>query len=394
LRALLSWLARAPDVDMLRAECLRELRGRHPGARIVAFSEYTDTINALYRALSSDAGVAARTHRGARVAGGRTRRRDVLAQFGADTAVPAHERIELLLTTDLLSEGVDLQAAQVVVHLDLTWNPARLEQRVGRLRRIGARNDTVHVYVMPPPAGAERLLQLERRLRAKLGIAAATIGAAGTILSGVSFATDESDARLSERIAVHLERWRGDAAPPGAPIVAATRAATNGAIACVRIGDRCELLAISGARVNAARAEIASLLGDAHGGDAPVDQRAIHDVQRALDSWLAHHRVMNVVSLPEVRLARTRRSVLQRVDTIVRRTPRHAQARLAPLMHAARSAAAATLSAGAEQVLQQLASCALDDQAWLHAMREFAQMHSPPATAHEVVAVLLLVRGD
>ena len=49
----------------------------------------------------------------------------------------AHERVTLLLATDLLSEGVNLQDASVVVHLDLPWNPARLAQRLGRVRRPG-----------------------------------------------------------------------------------------------------------------------------------------------------------------------------------------------------------------------------------------------------------------
>src|SRR6185312_16097211 len=86
-------------------------------------------------------GVAALTAHGGRVAGGRISRREVLVQFTphADgAAVPTADHIRLLIATDVLSEGLDLQRASVVVHLDLPWNPARLEQRVGRVRRLGA----------------------------------------------------------------------------------------------------------------------------------------------------------------------------------------------------------------------------------------------------------------
>ena len=47
----------------------------------------------------------------------------------------------LLLTTDLASEGVNLQDASVVVHLDLPWTAARLEQRVGRVARLASAHD-------------------------------------------------------------------------------------------------------------------------------------------------------------------------------------------------------------------------------------------------------------
>src|SRR6201999_3019501 len=121
---------------------------------------YAETVNALRAKLAVDSGIASLTANGARVAGGRVSRDTVLAQFTpAQTpqrATPAAERIDLLLTTDLLSEGLNLQEASVAVHLDLPWNPARLEQRVGRIRRIGSRFPTVSGDVGAPPASAEK----------------------------------------------------------------------------------------------------------------------------------------------------------------------------------------------------------------------------------------------
>ena len=88
----------------------------------------------------------------------------------------------------------------------------------------------------------------------------------------------------------------------------------------------------------------------------------------------------------------SRRALLRRVDTISRRAPRHAQPQLAPLMRAARSAAAATLSAGAERVLDELARSPMTDEAWLHAVGEFAALHARGRgdAAPRLLALLLL----
>ncbi len=57
-------------------------------------------------------------------------------------------RIRLLLGTDAASEGLNLQRLGTLINLDLPWNPTRLEQRKGRIQRIGQLNDTVFIYNM------------------------------------------------------------------------------------------------------------------------------------------------------------------------------------------------------------------------------------------------------
>src|SRR5439155_26164339 len=119
------------------------------------------------------------TARAARIVTGRLSRDELLARFAPEgqgsRAYAPHEAVTLLLATDLLSEGVNLQDASIVIHLDLPWNPARLSQRVGRVRRPGGAA-LVHSYLVAPPAGAALLLDVERRLRDKLGTAARAIG--------------------------------------------------------------------------------------------------------------------------------------------------------------------------------------------------------------------------
>lgn len=57
-------------------------------------------------------------------------------------------QIRLLLGTDAASEGLNLQRLSSLINLDLPWNPTRLEQRKGRIQRIGQLSDTIFVYNM------------------------------------------------------------------------------------------------------------------------------------------------------------------------------------------------------------------------------------------------------
>ncbi|HEY2848677.1 MAG TPA: DEAD/DEAH box helicase, partial [Gemmatimonadaceae bacterium] len=122
-----------------RAAFLLGLRDAHPGARIVAFTSHADTATALFRALRATPGVALLKARGARTAGGTRPRADIIDALSADAGATRsrHDNITLVITTDLLSEGVNLQGASVIVHLDIPWTPAALEQRVGRAARMG-----------------------------------------------------------------------------------------------------------------------------------------------------------------------------------------------------------------------------------------------------------------
>lgn len=395
VRDVIDWLGRTPDPDVARAARLQQLRHEHPGERIVAFSEYADTVAALHRQLAPQGRVAMLTHTGGRLASGPISRAELLARFapGASHRTPVAERIDLLLTTDVLSEGVSLHDASVLVHLDLAWNPARLEQRVGRLRRLGAVRDRIAVYLFPPPAPAERLLAMERRLRLKLDTAAHAVGLAGTILPGLACPPPLAhQTRPAERIATLLGCWRRAEPVPAECVVAAARAARLAAVVAIERAGTVTLLAISGTRVSSDMDEVTQLLEEADGPDLPVAGSRVAAVERLVHQWMSRLDVTGVVDLTMTRVVRSRRALLQRVDRISRQTARHAQTARAPLVHAARAAATATLSAGAERVLDELARAPMPDDAWLHAVGEFAALHAREArTAPARIRVMLLL---
>lgn len=397
-RALLDWLVTAPDPDSARAHALRSLLDRHPGERVIAFSEYADTVAALFRLVVPSTQVAMLTHGGGRLVSGPISRAEILERFAAGSRARTHlrERIDLLLTTDVLSEGVNLPDASVVVHLDLAWNPARLEQRVGRLRRIDSTHRSIAVYVMPTPAPAERLLSVERRLRAKRAIAHRTIGTAGTILPGDDASGLPPPAiRATERIASLLRSWRRAAGHRPRGVVAGVRASERGGIACVRVGGAVTLLAIGDGRVSEETAEVERLCAGAGGETASIDAGLVDETHRLVEHFLVRRQVSGVVDVTAMHVARARRALLQRADSIARGASREQRPRLAPLLHAVRAAATSSLSAGAERALHELTEAALPDDAWLRAIEEFAAVHAnrSPLPSVEVLALLILRPG-
>jgi superfamily II DNA or RNA helicase len=161
----------AEPVDRARAEALRRIGGTHRGVTVIAFAQFTDTVRALGRQMRWEAGVATLTARGGRVAGGPMTRLELLQRVAPrahGVREPAmHERVRLLLTTDLLAEGVNLQDAGVVVHLDQPWTPTAIAQREGRITRLGSPHAEVHAYTLRPPGGGAELLAIAARLRRK-----------------------------------------------------------------------------------------------------------------------------------------------------------------------------------------------------------------------------------
>ena len=195
--------------DGARADALRGMLEAHPGTPIIAFSQFTHTIGALHRALSDIAGVGLLSSKHARIASGRISRSEALARFAPlaqeRPPPPAHHAIRLLLATDLLAEGVNLQDAGVVVHLDLPWTAALREQRVGRCARIGSPHRAVHVYSFAPHPDGDRALRLQHRLAVKASLSRRFAG--GDAVHRARTHARESAADAASRLYARVQRW-------------------------------------------------------------------------------------------------------------------------------------------------------------------------------------------
>lgn len=86
------------------------------------------------------------------------------------------DEVRVLICTDVLSEGQNLQDSNVVVNFDLPWAIIRLIQRAGRVDRIGQRAEEIHCYSFLPADGVEQLIQLRERIRQRLQENAEVVG--------------------------------------------------------------------------------------------------------------------------------------------------------------------------------------------------------------------------
>jgi hypothetical protein len=132
-------------------------------------------------------------------------------------------RIRILLTTDLLSEGVNLHNAEVVVHLDLPWTAARLEQRVGRLSRIGSPYELVHVFGFAPPRALEQAQRTVARLRAKWRAGRRRFGESALLLDEALVSAPRRDSKAAhaeagEELQRVVAQWLGSAHGDSLPV--------------------------------------------------------------------------------------------------------------------------------------------------------------------------------
>jgi len=84
--------------------------------------------------------------------------------------------VRILVTTDVLAEGINLHRSNIVINYDLPWNPTRVLQRVGRVNRVGAAHEKVHVFNFFPTAQSDLHLGLEASVKAKIQTFHDTLG--------------------------------------------------------------------------------------------------------------------------------------------------------------------------------------------------------------------------
>lgn len=185
--------------------------------KVVLFSYFKDTARYLYHNLMGDEDFL-RTlgHRQISIVDGGVKpqeRKDRIIRFSPKANnrddMPPEREILLLISTDVLSEGQNLQDADTVINYDLHWNPIRMVQRIGRLDRIGSPHPTVHVYNFIPEDALESLLGLLERLHHKLEAINRTVGLDESVLGEVpnpmDFNTLRRIAQADEQVLDELE---------------------------------------------------------------------------------------------------------------------------------------------------------------------------------------------
>lgn len=191
-----------PKAAQVRAliDSLPPTDARGTATKVVIFTNYRDTAEYLFHQLGGGSSAAFRRDGLVRVrsnlkeslwmsvltgADDAKRRAAVLERFAplsthrdaepiddpalADKIRPYREEgIDLLIATDVLSEGQNLQDAQYLINYDLHWNPVRMIQRAGRIDRLYSPHEKVFIFNVMPEQGLEDLLRLVGRLTRKL----------------------------------------------------------------------------------------------------------------------------------------------------------------------------------------------------------------------------------
>ncbi|MGQ0814059.1 MAG: helicase-related protein [Gemmatimonadota bacterium] len=188
--------------ELARAASEAEANGitdvdRRNRRKVLIFSHFADTVqwimDFLKRGVDTDERLGAYRGRIAGVRGTESMdgitRRDAIFGFAPESteAPPAlsEDRFDILVTTDVLAEGMNLQQAGRIINYDLPWNPMRLVQRHGRIDRIGSSHTDVFITCIFPDQQLEALLALEHRIRRKLAQAAASVGLDQVVIPGV-----------------------------------------------------------------------------------------------------------------------------------------------------------------------------------------------------------------
>lgn len=411
--------------DEHRCRILREIRQRHTGERIVVFSQFADTVHEIFTRLRADGGIAAVTANGALVAGGPLTRSQVLGRFApvASSSRPPSraEAIEVLIATDLLSEGLNLQDAAVVVHLDLPWTNARLTQRLGRVWRIGSEHARVHEYALAPPAAADQMLRITKVLTRKAGAAWSAIGE-----QFLPLLTSRADStatppqldrvRAGEEVRTLLRGWvaaslgsvriigdTADSSREPATAVAGVRAPFEAWIGLLEVGGDLQLVAAqrSGEPSTDPRC-VLEVARAAQGPACVASPSRVDRVLREIDVYMDAARGAADAGVTAVG-SRARATASSRIAALAAAAPPHRRPAVSRLAAAARDAVAASRSAGAERLLAALVSTSAGDEgadaaeAWLERIIEVTDSGAPNAigigasTTARVHALIVLV---
>ena len=352
-RELARLRALAADGRDPKADALDRLLDAQPGKTIV-FTDARATARYLLQRLRSRRAAAVFGVAG-RFAAGEATRHELLRAFApaAQGAPPPPSALEtdLLIATDLLSEGLNLQDAERVVHYDVPWSPARLAQRVGRIDRLGSHHLGIATVTFLPPEPLAAALAIEERLAAKVR---AQLAAGSAQVETAQGAAGESPAldwcdRLAE-LADHV----GAAAPTGA--WAAVRGEAEATVLLVRIGALVEAIVVEGGVARADPVAATRLL--AHACTAQPVAGSMTELGRAVEAAAGLVR-SRLAAVQDARWRATDRDRLARrlipwVLSAARRAARRGDARQLTALDGLVSRLASGMTAGEELLLEDV----------------------------------------
>jgi superfamily II DNA or RNA helicase len=384
-------------IDESRALIVAEAAAGDSHRRAVAFAQYSETVSMLFRRLSRETRTAMLTSHGARVAGGALSRYEAVARFApvatGSPAPPPAERIDLLLTTDLLSEGVNLQDADTVIHLDIPWTVARMEQRVGRIARLGSAHRSVHVHVLRPPRSADEVLRGESIVQRKWHLAKDVVGTSapnpGLESANVLQTSERESPRQAtpekvEQLRAILERW----------II--PRDDHYSHLSAISWHGAPRLLIGLKDRVVTDLATQIQICARSDGGETTTDPDDFSRAIEMISRWADEENATAAAGLASSNAPR-RRDLTSRIDASIASAPPHLRSARLAAAQTARTVVTTPQCAAVERELAALARSNLPDDEWLGAMANLqttAGRPKTPSTDPLDIHAILILRDD
>jgi ERCC4-related helicase len=134
------------------------------GKKIIIFSCFESTVKYLYENVNK---ILPKVDY---IAGGKGLYNKIkrFAPVANKAKIRPEEEIKVLITTEVLSEGLNLQDGQVIINYELHWNPVRIIQRIGRIDRISSKHDEIYVYNFFPETQAEKQIKIEDKVNRRI----------------------------------------------------------------------------------------------------------------------------------------------------------------------------------------------------------------------------------
>ena len=175
--------------DLLKHELFK--KDRNPEGKVVVFSEAVDTIEYLSRRINrKDVLVISAKNRSQLF-------KTIRENFDANWKLKKDD-YNIILTSDVLAEGINLHRSNIIINYDTPWNATRLMQRIGRVNRIGSKSDTIYNYVFYPSRQGNKEIKLNQIALSKIQTFHTTFGEDNQIYSTEEIIDRDLDKLFSE----------------------------------------------------------------------------------------------------------------------------------------------------------------------------------------------------
>ena len=171
-----------PQTDQKLTELEKLLSNTHKDEKVIIFTQYSDTANYIYKQLEK---------RGIKniekVTGATKNSTSIVERFSPisnKADIEKENELRILIATDVLSEGQNLQDAHIIVNYDLPWAIIRLIQRAGRVDRIDQSSEKIYCYSFFPADEVEKIISLRTRLNERINENAGIVGSDEVFFEG------------------------------------------------------------------------------------------------------------------------------------------------------------------------------------------------------------------